>query len=205
MKNAETYILKVTLFGALSSLGSALMAELLKRQHEVIVIVDDLNQLAPRPGLHCKHGGLKDADQAEQGAAGSSAVICLLPALAPDDPREQLHAVHALVDGMSRTTIRRLLLVGDFSVLEHPDGHSEQHRQCIGHMVDLLQRSTLQWTLINAPQAVAGLGIEHFHHTHGTLEPGLAEPLQRLARVAAGMVDTLELKLHHSEHVNFVL
>ncbi len=205
MKNAETYALKVTLFGALSSLGSALMAELLKRQHEVIVIVDDLNRLAPRPGLHCKHGGLDDTDQAEQGVAGSSAVICLLPALAPDDHRAQLHYVHALVDGMSRTTIRRLLLVGDFSVLEHPDEHNEQHQQCIGHMVDLLQRSTLQWTLINAPVEVAGLGIEHFHHTHGTLEPGLAEPLQRLARIAAGMVDTLELKLHQGEHVNFVL
>ncbi|MDD1977388.1 NAD(P)-dependent oxidoreductase [Pseudomonas tussilaginis] len=204
MKNAETYALKVALFGALSSLGSALMAELLKRQHEVIAIVDDLNQWAPRPGVHCKHAGLDDADQAEQGVAGSSAVICLLPALAPDDPRTQLHHVRALIDGMSRTTIRRLLLVGDFDVLEHADKHSEQHCECAGHMVDLLQRSTLQWTLINAPVQVAGLGIEHFHHTHGTLEPGLAELLQRLARVAAGMVDTLELKLHYGEHVNFV-
>jgi putative NADH-flavin reductase len=33
------------------SLGGALMAELLRRQHEVIAILDDLNVLAPRPGL----------------------------------------------------------------------------------------------------------------------------------------------------------
>jgi hypothetical protein len=41
---------KVVLYGAMASLGGALMAELLRRQHEVIAILDDLNVLAPRPG-----------------------------------------------------------------------------------------------------------------------------------------------------------
>lgn len=204
MKNAETFVFKVTLFGTMSSLGSALMTELLKRQHEVIAIVDDLNRLPPRPGLHNKHAGLNDADQAEQGVAGASAVICLLPALAPDDHPAQLLMVRALVAGMARTTIRRLLLVGDFSVLEHPDGYSAQHRQCVEQIADTLQRSSLHWTLINAPSEVPGLGIEHFQHTHGTLDPSLEEPLQRLSRIAAGMVDILELKLHYGEQLNFV-
>lgn len=204
VKNAETPVFKLALLGGLSSLGSALMAELLKRQHEVIAVVDDLNSLAPRPGLHFKTGGLDNPDQAEQSVAGGSAVICLLAALAPDDFAAQLHMSQALIAGMARTTIRRLLLVGDFDVLDHSEGHSEQQRACADQIVDLLQRSPLHWTLVNTPQQVAGLGIEHFHQTHGTLEPGLAEPLQRLARVAAAMVDALELKLHHGEHVNFV-
>ena len=51
MKNAETPVVKVVLYGAMSSLGSALMAEMLRRQHEVIAILDDLTALAPRPGL----------------------------------------------------------------------------------------------------------------------------------------------------------
>ncbi|WP_327439289.1 NAD(P)-dependent oxidoreductase [Pseudomonas donghuensis] len=204
MKNAETPAFKLVLLGGLSSLGSALMAELLKRQHEVIAVVDDLNSLAPRPGLHFKTGGLDNPDQAEQSVAGGSAVVCLLPALAPDDFVAQLRMSQALIAGMSRTTIRRLLLVGDFDVLDHSEGHSEQQRACADQIVDLLQRSQLHWTLVNTPQQIAGLGIEHFHQTHGTLEPGLAEPLQRLARVAAAMVDALELKLHHGEHVNFV-
>ncbi|CAI8958145.1 NADH-flavin reductase [Pseudomonas donghuensis] len=204
VKNAETPAFKLVLLGGLSSLGSALMAELLKRQHEVIAVVDNLNSLAPRPGLHFKTGGLDNPDQAEQSVAGGSAVVCLLPALAPDDFAAQLRMSQALIAGMSRTTIRRLLLVGDFDVLDHSEGHSEQQRTCADQIVDLLQRSQLHWTLVNTPQQIAGLGIEHFHQTHGTLEPGLAEPLQRLARVAAAMVDALELKLHHGEHVNFV-
>nr|WP_232239546.1 NAD(P)H-binding protein [Pseudomonas alkylphenolica] len=204
VKNAETPVFKLILIGGLSSLGSALMAELLKRQHEVISVVDDLNTLAPRPGLHFKIGGLNTAAQAEQSVAGGSAVVCLLTALAPDDFAAQWRMSQALIAGMSHTTIRRLLLVGDFSVLDNSEGHSEQQRACAEQIVDTLQRSPLQWTLVNMPQQVADLGIEHFHHTRGTLEPGLAEPLQRLARVAAGMTDCLELKLHVGEHVNFV-
>ena len=69
MKNAETPVVKLVLYGAMSSLGSALMAEMLRRQHEVIAILDDLTALAPRPGLRAKSGGnLFDAEtgQAER-------------------------------------------------------------------------------------------------------------------------------------------
>ena len=169
VKNAETPVFKLALLGGLSSLGSALMAELLKRQHEVIAVVDDLNSLAPRPGLHFKTGGLDNPDQAEQSVAGGSAVICLLAALAPDDFAAQLRMSQALIAGMARTTIRRLLLVGDFDVLDHSEGHSEQQRACADQIVDLLQRSPLHWTLVNTPQQVAGLGIEHFHQTQAPL------------------------------------
>ncbi|MFK3773158.1 NAD(P)H-binding protein [Pseudomonas sp. NPDC089406] len=199
MKNAETPVLKLVLLGAQSCLGNALTVELLARRHEVTAIVDDLNRHAPRPGLHLKIGGLGSADQAEQSVAGGSAVIAVLP---PGDPPAQQRMSEALLAGLARTTIRRLLLVGDFARLE---GAACEQRECIEHIVDGLQRSGLQWTVINAPDEVAGLSIEHFRSTEGTLEPGLAGPLRHLARVAAGMVDMLELGLHKGEHVNFVV
>lgn len=80
MKNAETPVMKVVLFGALSSFGNALMAELLRRQHEVIAILDDLNALAPRPGLRTKAGNFFSADRVCESIAGCTAVICLLDA-----------------------------------------------------------------------------------------------------------------------------
>ena len=150
MKNAETPVFKLVLFGAESSLGSALIVELLSRQHEVTAVVDDLNRHAPRPGLHFKRGALGDKHQAEQSVAGGSAVIALLSALAPDDLPAQRQMAEALVAGLSRTTIRRLLLVGDFDVLDKPAGHSEAQRACADQIVDQLQRSALRWTLINA-------------------------------------------------------
>ncbi|MNL53206.1 hypothetical protein D3C87_1764360 [compost metagenome] len=58
--------------------------------------------------------------------------------------------------------------------------------------------------MVNAPRGVAGLSIEHFSQISGNLEPGLAEPLQRLARTATGITDELHLNLHVGEHVSFV-
>ncbi|WP_313711026.1 NAD(P)H-binding protein [Pseudomonas sp.] len=202
MKNAETPVFKLVLFGAESSLGNALMVELLARQHEVIAVVDDLNRHAPRPGLHFKIGGLDDADQAAQSAAGGSAVIALL---APGDLTVQARMSEVLVAGLARTTIRRLLLVGDFDVLDAPGKYSAAQRESADRVADVLQRSALRWTLINAPDDFPGLGMEHFRSIDGTLEPGVSEPLRRLARIAAGMVDTLELDLHRGEHLNFVV
>ncbi|UVL04016.1 NAD(P)H-binding protein [Pseudomonas sp. B21-047] len=189
MKNAETPVFKLVLFGAESSLGSALIAELLARQHEVTAVVDDLNRHAPRPGLHFKIGGLGDADQAEQGAAdqaeqgaaGGSAVVALVSALAPADLPAQWWMSEALIAGLARTTIRRLLLVGDFDVLDRPGHYTDEQREGVDHVVDALQRSALHWTLINAPQQLADL-----------------------ENVAAGMVDMLDLGLHRGEHMNFV-
>ena len=133
MKNAETPAVKVVLYGAMSSLGSALMAELLRRQHEVIAILDDLTALAPRPGLRTKTGDLFDLERDNQSVAGSSAVICLLDApglpFSSDHversvvlgPVEQVLAVDALVDGLQAANVSRLFLVGDFAVLDEPD------------------------------------------------------------------------------------
>jgi putative NADH-flavin reductase len=218
MKNAETPTVKVVLYGAMASLGGALMAELLRRQHEVIAILDDLNVLAPRPGLRTKSGDLFDAERVTQSVAGSSAVICLLDApglpFSSDHversvvlgPVEQVLAVDALVDGLQAANVSRLFLVGNFAVLDELELELDDglQRHAAEEIREALQSSPLQWTLVNAPHGVAGLTIEHFSQVGGNLEPGLAEPLERLNRVAVGIADELRLNLHVGEHVNFV-
>ncbi|HWT68713.1 MAG TPA: NAD(P)H-binding protein [Pseudomonas sp.] len=216
MKNAETPVVKVVLYGAMSSLGSALVAELLRRQHEVIAILDDLTTLAPRPGLRTKTGNLFEAERVRQSVAGGSAVICLLDApglpfnseyvektIVPG-PAEQVLAADALIDGMQAAGIGRLFLVGHFDVLDDPDTFDPLQRHAAEEIREALQSSALQWTLVNAPRGVPGLTIEHFSQTGGSLEPGLTEPLERLMRTAVGIADELHLNLHVGEHVNFV-
>ena len=216
MKNAETPVVKVVLYGAMSSLGSALMAEMLRRQQEVIAILDDLTALAPRPGLRTKTGDLFEAQRVKQSVAGSSAVICLLDApglpfnsehvektIVPG-PVEQVLAVDALIEGMQAAGIARLFVVGDFEVLDDPEIEDGLQRHAAEEILEALQSSALQWTMVNAPRGVAGLSIEHFSQISGNLEPGLAEPLQRLARTATGITDELHLNLHVGEHVSFV-
>ncbi|AXJ07921.1 NADH-flavin reductase [Pseudomonas fluorescens] len=216
MKNAETPAVKVVLYGAMSSLGSALMAELLRRQHEVIAILDDLTALAPRPGLRTKSGDLLDAERVNQSVAGSTAVICLLNApglpLSSDHveksvvlgPVEQVLAVDALIDGLQAANVSRLFVIGDFEALDDPENADPLQRHAAEEIREALQSSPLHWTLVNAPRSVAGLTIEHFSQVGRTLEPGLAEPLERLNRVAVGIADELRLNLHLRQHVDFV-
>ncbi|PWE41145.1 NAD(P)-dependent oxidoreductase [Pseudomonas prosekii] len=216
MKNAETPTVKVVLYGAMSSLGSALMAEMLRRQHEVIAILDDLTALAPRPGLRTKNGDLFDSERVKQSVAGSSAVICLLDApglpissehvektIVPG-PVEQVLAVDALIDGMQAAGISRVFVVGYFAELDEPEVEDNLQLHAAEEILEALQGSGLQWTLVDAPRGVAGLTIEHFSQVSSSLEPGLAEPLERLNRVAVGIADELRLNLHVGEHVNFV-
>ncbi|NUU33511.1 NAD(P)-dependent oxidoreductase [Pseudomonas sp. C2B4] len=216
MKNAETPVVKVVLYGAMSSLGSALMAEMLRRQHEVIAILDDLTALAPRPGLRTKTGDLFEAERVRQSVAGSSAVICLLDApglpynsehveknVVPG-PVEQVLAADALIDGMQAAGISRLFLVGDFDVLDDPETFDPLQRHAAEEIREALQSSALRWTLVNAPRGVPGLTIEHFSRIGSHLEPDLAEPIARLSRTAVGIADELHLNLHIGEHVNFV-
>lgn len=214
MKNAETPVVKVALYGATSSLGSALMAEMLRRQHEVIAILDDLNALAPRPGLRTKTGSLRDANGVKQSVAGSSAVICLLnePGVPLGDeadtsipePVEQVKTLDALIGGMQAVGVPRLFLVGDFAVLDQPQVRAPLERHAAEEMLDALKSSALQWTLVNAPRSTPGLTIEHFNQVSTSLEPGLAQALERLNRVAVGIADELKLNLHIGEHVTFV-
>lgn len=216
MKNAETPAVKVVLYGAMSSLGSALMAELLRRQHEVIAILDDLTALAPRPGLRTKSGDLLDAERVNQSVAGSSVVICLLNApglpLSSDHveksvvlgPVEQVLAVDALIDGLQAANVSRLFVIGEFEALDDPENVDPLQRHAAEEVREALQSSPLHWTLVNAPRSVAGLTIEHFSQVGRTLEPGLAEPLERLNRVAVGIADELRLNLHLRQHVDFV-
>jgi putative NADH-flavin reductase len=216
MKNAETPAVKVVLYGAMSSLGSALMAEMLRRQHEVIAILDDLTALAPRPGLRTKNGDLFDAERVKQSVAGCSAVICLLDAprlpinseqvektIVPG-PVEQVLAVDALIEGMQAARIGRLFVVGHFEELDEPEVEDGLQLHAAEEILDALKSSGLQWTLVDAPRGVAGLTIEHFSQVSSSLEAGLAEPLERLNRVAIGIADELRLNLHVGEHVSFV-
>lgn len=216
MKNAETPVVKVVLYGAMSSLGSALMAELLRRQHEVIAILDDLTALAPRPGLRTKNGDLFDAERVKQSVAGCSAVICLLDApglpinsehvektIVPG-PVEQVLAVDALIDGMQAAGIGRLFVVGDFAELDEAEVEDDLQHHAAEEILEALQSSGLHWTLVDAPRGAAGLTIEHFSQVSSSLEPGLGEALERLNRVAVGIADELRLNLHLGEHVSFV-
>ena len=116
MLNAETPRLKFAVYGAHDDLGSALLVELLSRQHEAVALLDDLNSLSARPGLRTKPGDLFDPLSVSESVAGMDAVICLyhtprLPstdAVTGESPRRDFYqAVEALLLGLQRVGVER--------------------------------------------------------------------------------------------------
>lgn len=201
MLNAETPRLKFALYGAHSSLGNALLCELLTRQHEAVALVDDFNSMTARPGLRTKTGGLFDATAVAEGVAGMDAVICLFDSAAlasvPDHAGRQqdiYQAVDALLTGMPRVDVDRLLLVADFTALADQPAVAAAQQRLMAH--------PLRWTLVDAEASGDELSIEDFTDVSDCAPDDLR---LQLRRIAAGIVDELESPQHIHQRVHFRL
>lgn len=199
MKNLETPATKIALYGALGSVGSALMADALSRQYEITAILDDLNAIKSRPGVRAKRGGF-DPISVSQSVAGMDAVICVLPNArlgAAGDGADTsnfgdlFNSVNALLEGLALAEVRRLLLIGDFNWMDK-EALTDTPAQ---HLQDRLTESPIVWTLIDAPSvADDSLNFEQLAAAMGDKQP---DPLVvELQRFAAGALDELELNLH---------
>jgi putative NADH-flavin reductase len=203
MLNAETPRLKFALYGAHSSLGNAILCELLSRQHEVVALVDDLNSMTVRPGLRAKTGDLFDAISVSQSVAGMDAVICLfdspsVPTASGEAAAAQSHdfyqAVDALLSGLPKVGVERLLLVADFNA----------HREApnVEAALQRIAAHPLKWTLVDAGTEGEDLSIEDFTNLEGLSD---ADRRVQLRRVAAGMADELETPQHLHQQIHFRL
>ena len=201
MLNAETPRLKFALYGAHSSLGNALLCELLTRQHEAVALVDDLNSMTVRPGLRAKTGDLFDAVSVSQSVAGLDAVICLYdsPSLATasgaaanHQPHDLYQAVDALLSGLPKVGVERLVLVADLSAKGDDPNVTAALQRIAAH--------PLKWTLVDANADGDDLSIEDFS-VIDDLDP--SDRRVQLRRIAAGIVDELETPQHLHEQIHF--
>ncbi|MBD9425467.1 NAD(P)H-binding protein [Pseudomonas sp. PDM15] len=198
MKNLETPAYKLALYGARSSLGSAVLVEALHRQYEAMAIVDQLNALPSIPGLRTKGGDLSDALSVSHSVAGMDAVICLLgeqlPGTARDDFPLLFRALLAMLDGLETAGVKRLLVVDDFAWL---DESPQQPSAPVSHLQERLLASPIAWTLVEAP-APTGETLQFADF----VQPGdRALPLRRFA---AGLLDEMTVSLHVHERVRIV-
>lgn len=201
MLNAETPRLKFALYGAHSSLGSAVLCELLSRQHEAVALINDFNSLTARPGLRTKAGNLFDAASVSRSVAGMHGVICLFDSpsvpTAPDarlvgQPQDLYQAVYTLLQGMTDAGVNRLLLVADFAA--HA-GESE-----LEAARSMIASHPLKWTLVDADTVGEDLSIDDFSDIAGLPSNDLRV---RLRRVAAALADELERPQHVHQQIQF--
>ena len=106
--------MKIALIGATGFVGTALVAELLQRGHQVTALVRNPARLDAQPGLAARALDAHDPDAVAAAVKGHDAVIS---AFNPgwDDPAlydRFMSGSQAIVGGVEQSGVRRLLVVG---------------------------------------------------------------------------------------------
>lgn len=106
--------MKVALIGGTGFVGTALLEELLRRGHQVTALARSPGKLAARPGLTVVTADALQSDQVAHAVEGHDAVIS---AYNPGWQEPRIHDVflqgtRAIIEGVKRSGVKRLLVVG---------------------------------------------------------------------------------------------
>lgn len=165
--------MKIALIGATGFVGAAVLQELLSRGHAVDALVRSPEKLAPRAGLTPVRFDVRDAAAVAAAVRGVDAVISAYnPGWnAPQLYEEFLRGHNAIVDGVKRAGLHRLLVVGGAgslyvapgvqfvdtpAFLDHvPPNIVPGARAARDALTTLRNETALDWSLISPPAALA--------------------------------------------------
>ena len=116
--------MKIALIGATGFVGSAILQEALNRGHEVTAIVQNPEKLQAHPKLHPQKGDVYNEEEVARLVAGHDAVISAFnPGWSnPDIYNQQVKGTRAIISGVKKAGIKRLLFVGGAGSLEVKPG-----------------------------------------------------------------------------------
>lgn len=208
---------KIVLIGASGYVGSAILKEALHRGHEVVAVVRDPSKIkANSPLLTVSPIDISSPDEVAEVCTGADAVISAYnPGWKnPDIYEETMRVYPALVEGVRKAGVKRLLIVGGAGSLFVAPG------------VRLVDSGAVPQALL---PGVKGLGDFYLNVLSGekeldwvffspaaSLEPGKRTGVFRLGKddlildeegnsrisvedYAVAMIDELELPAHHRE------
>ena len=106
--------MKIALIGATGFVGSKVLAEALQRGHQVSALVRSAGKLAAQAGVSAVEVDVTDAAALAHAVEGHDAVVSAFnaPRGNPEFKTLYLQAVRAIVDGVKRSGVKRVLLVG---------------------------------------------------------------------------------------------
>ncbi len=106
--------MKIALIGATGFVGTPLLAEFLRRGHQVTVLARNPGKLAAQPGLTVVQADALDAAQIAKAAASHDAVVSAYNPgwTEPKIGEIFLQATHAIFAGVKQSGVKRFLMVG---------------------------------------------------------------------------------------------
>lgn len=161
--------MKIALIGATGFVGTAVLAELLNRDHQVTALSRDAAKLAPRPGLLARSVDVYDPGAVATAVRGHQAVVS---AFNPGWNEPELYALFiqgaaAIERGVEAAGVERLLVVGGAGSLyvapgvqlvdtpefaQHVPANIVPGARAARDTLAAMQRNTrLNWTFISPP------------------------------------------------------
>lgn len=112
--------MKLAIIGASGFVGSAILKEALDRGHEVTAIARHPEKVKPHPTLRALKGDINNEDEVARLVAGHEVVISAFnPGWNnPDIYNQQVKGSRAIIDGVKKAGVKRLLFVGGAGSLE---------------------------------------------------------------------------------------
>lgn len=204
--------MNIALIGATGFVGSAVLEELLRRQHKVTALARNPGKLAARDGLTVVHADAQDATQVAKAVAGQDAVVnAYNPGWTVPDIHDQfLVGTRAIYAGVKQAGVKRLLVVGGagslfvapgVQLVDTPNFPAEYKAGALAarEALNLIRHeTTLDWTFLSPPLLLAP-GERTGQYRLGTDAPlmnGEAPGGISVADMAVAIVDELENPRH---------
>ena len=159
--------MKIALFGASGTIGRRILQEALARGHKITAIVRDPSRLdLSHERLAVEKGDVLDPASVAASVAGHDVVISAIGPGRNGAPRVIVDAAHALIEGLTRAGVRRLMVVGGAGSLEIAPGlqvvdspnfpaqikpTALAHRDALG----VYRAANLDWTYISPAATIA--------------------------------------------------
>lgn len=204
--------MNIALIGATGFVGSAVLEELLRRQHQVTALARNPGKLAARDGLTVVQADAQDAAQVAKAVAGHGAVVnAYNPGWTVPDIHDQfLVGTRAIYAGVKQAGVKRLLVVGGagslfvapgVQLVDTPNFPAEYKAGALAarEALNLIRSETsLDWTFLSPPILLAP-GERTGQYRLGTDAPlmnGEAPGGISVADMAVAIVDELENPRH---------
>ena len=209
---------KIVIFGAGGRAGRRAVAEAVDRGHQVTAVVRDTGKYADLAGdgVTLVAGDVTDAGSVAEVAAGHDAAISAV--YRPDVPSEEFYvsAANALLDGLGKAGVGRLVVVGIGTILQTEPGvlvhdspgvPEEGRTFSLGHLAELeVLRSSdsgIDWVMLAPPPVVLDADADRTgDYRSGTdfvLPPAEGDDAGSFsyADLAVALVDEIQTPRHH--------